>query len=311
MHIYYLTFVQILVDTSLKYRDTPVPSPTKRASNVPANKRVEMLRSCEVDMKREAAKTQIKATSELENVIHTNRKNAMETIPVPNSPVKIAQPKIRARCSPRKTHLTNFMSQNMMYADLLRKQHVDIEDSPATTLISVPDEHHESKMKRSPCLQFNALGVDIGKQLLPPKSPRPRRRISNHSTRDRMDDSDTDSEMIKGNDAAVLRTKDIDSLSRCELEPYAIDRFNRCRLQRQPQLNKVNKQCKIAAIAKESLNIDSNGRHFHSIDVTNRNAEIRNKYCPQSEPVKRKIYSENLNNRLQCSIDMETGILRI
>ncbi|XP_017835857.1 uncharacterized protein LOC108595188 isoform X2 [Drosophila busckii] len=84
-------------------RDTPVSSP--RRINPLANKRVEMLKHSEVE-----AKKQVPPTPPLENELAAaiNKRIELlkfETASPPNSP-KLG------RCSPRKTHLTNFMNQN-------------------------------------------------------------------------------------------------------------------------------------------------------------------------------------------------------
>ncbi|XP_026842213.1 uncharacterized protein LOC6590750 [Drosophila persimilis] len=90
-------------------RDTPVASP--RRVNPLANKRVEMLKHSEVDSKKQPA---LPATppSEHELAAAINKRiemlkfaeNSAASSP-PNSPKP-------GRCSPRKTHLTNFMNQN-------------------------------------------------------------------------------------------------------------------------------------------------------------------------------------------------------
>lgn len=263
-----------------------------------------MLRCCEIDLRREAAKTQAKPGAEHESAIHTTKKVTLESDPIPHSPVKNAQPKSKARFSPRKTHLTNFMNQNMMYADLLRKQHGNMEDTSAAASISTPNEYHETKMKRSPCLQFNELGVGARKQVVPPKSPMPRRRFSGHSPRDHMDDTDSDSDVISAKSSSALKTKEKNSLLRNEYGTNANGKAKRTRTHRQHQVNDARNPNKSGEISY----IESNARYLHSIDLVNRYAMTH--YCPLSEPVKRKIYAEKPNDRFPCSIDMETGIVR-
>ncbi|XP_030384185.1 uncharacterized protein LOC115631545 isoform X1 [Scaptodrosophila lebanonensis] len=86
-------------------RDTPVASP--RRLNPLANKRVEMLKNSEVESKKQAA-PQKEPTSDHELAAAINKRIELlkfETASAPNSPKM-------GRCSPRKTHLTNFMNQN-------------------------------------------------------------------------------------------------------------------------------------------------------------------------------------------------------
>ncbi|SPP74484.1 uncharacterized protein LOC117592200 isoform X1 [Drosophila guanche] len=90
-------------------RDTPVASP--RRVNPLANKRVEMLKHSEVDSKKQPAPP-VTPPSEHELAAAINKRiemlkfaeNSTASSP-PNSPKP-------GRCSPRKTHLTNFINQN-------------------------------------------------------------------------------------------------------------------------------------------------------------------------------------------------------
>lgn len=90
-------------------RDTPVASP--RRLNPLANKRVEMLKQSEVESKKQAPPAQ--STPPLENELAAAINKRIELLKFetsvgaspPNSPKA-------GRCSPRKTHLTNFMNQN-------------------------------------------------------------------------------------------------------------------------------------------------------------------------------------------------------
>ncbi|KAH8252509.1 hypothetical protein KR032_000281 [Drosophila birchii] len=89
-------------------RDTPVASP--RRLNPLANKRVEMLKHSEVDAKKQVSPPN---STPLENELAAAINKRIEMLKFetssaaspPNSPKP-------GRCSPRKTHLTNFMNQN-------------------------------------------------------------------------------------------------------------------------------------------------------------------------------------------------------
>ncbi|KAH8261680.1 hypothetical protein KR044_013255 [Drosophila immigrans] len=90
-------------------RDTPVASP--RRLNPLANKRVEMLKNSEVESKKQPAPVPPTPPLEHELAAAINKRIEMLKFETnagaspPNSPKP-------GRCSPRKTHLTNFMNQN-------------------------------------------------------------------------------------------------------------------------------------------------------------------------------------------------------
>ncbi|XP_017070473.2 uncharacterized protein LOC108107443 isoform X2 [Drosophila eugracilis] len=89
-------------------RDTPVASP--RRLNPLANKRVEMLKNSEVDPKKQA---QLPNSASLEHEIAAAINKRIEILKF--NPLSVASPPNSpklGRCSPRKTHLTNFISQN-------------------------------------------------------------------------------------------------------------------------------------------------------------------------------------------------------
>lgn len=266
-----------------------------------------MLRNCEVDIRREPSRSQVKPGTEQSNTSIAYRNESSETCPVPSSPVKIAHPKCSGvRFSPRKTHLTNFINQNITPADILRRQHSD----ELATIISVshPSEPYETKMKRSPCLQFNTLS-DSRKKLLPPKSPLPRRRFRSQSPHNRIEESDSDNDL-----KADLPFKKLDSIA---YNGRGINGINDCKVNQPWHDNRLHTDDIVNqnTIAIPSIRIvSSNGsddRPFRSIDVTHRSAE--DYYCPQSEPVKRKIYSESekILDSLQRSFDMESGRILI
>ena len=87
-----------------------------RRQNIPTNKRVEMLRNCEVDLKRELAKTCNKPQDSSLHVINKRlevlRCETSASMSAPSSPRT-------NRVVPIKTHVTNFIYQNEM--DLRQK----------------------------------------------------------------------------------------------------------------------------------------------------------------------------------------------
>ncbi|XP_037887393.1 uncharacterized protein LOC119636216 isoform X2 [Glossina fuscipes] len=123
-------------------RETPVASP--RRVNPLANKRVEMIKNCEIEPKRDFSKQQsqqqqqqqqqqqltnkLRSSSELseqELTAAVNKRIELlkyESNSPPNSPKLVP-------CSPRKTHLTNFINQNLTNDLINRKSY---ENSPLT-----------------------------------------------------------------------------------------------------------------------------------------------------------------------------------
>lgn len=278
---------------NLHCSETPVPSPSRRICNVPANKRVEMLRNCEADLRRELSKTQSKNESE----IVCNKKEAFET---PISPVKISYANGNGgRFSPRKTHLTNFISQNIAPAEMLRRQSVP--ESQATAL---PIEAYETKMKRSPCLQFNTGSRN---KMTPPKSPTPRRRFRSQSPRVCIEESDSDSDTINANGPMK---KPSSNSKRSEINGNKENKLRHSwrKMRQSAAKEDIINQNTIAAPQNDAEGSEtSDNRPFRScLDPANRYAEMY--YCPQSEPLKRKIYSEKTLDRLQKSFDMESGM---
>lgn len=104
-------------------RETPVPSP--RRINPLVNKRVEMIKNCEIEPKRDFQKQQqsspkkhcLSDLSDQELTAAVNKRIEilkLDTHSPPGSP-KLGQ------CSPRRTHLTNFINQNTPSEGNVRK----------------------------------------------------------------------------------------------------------------------------------------------------------------------------------------------
>lgn len=261
-----------------------------------------MLRNCEADLRRELLKTQSKPNNEVtENVI--NRKDSFEMLAAPSSPVKVNYANGNGgRFSPRKTHLTNFINQNITPVELLRRQNpVDGPSAPSAGSM----DGFETKMKRSPCLQFNMCNNRA--KMTPPKSPMPRRRFRSQSPRICID-SDSDSDTLNGNPPnTVIQKKNSNASKRGEINRNKENKLQHSwRKSRQSMVQKddIINQNTIQTTEVDVLDTVDH-RPFRSIDMAHRITESF--YCPQSEPLKRKIYSEKTLDRLQKSLDMESG----
>lgn len=106
-----------LAAPAVPQKELPVPTiiASPRRQNVPTNKRVEMLRNCEVDLKRELAKTSNQQQSQPQHPATIINKR-LEILRYETSISAPSSPKTN-RVAPVKTHVTNFIYQNEM--DLL------------------------------------------------------------------------------------------------------------------------------------------------------------------------------------------------
>jgi hypothetical protein len=255
-------------------KETSMISP-RRLCQIPTNKRVEMLRNCEADLKREIAKSQAQngRAQEIsdnlnpsEGFIVNKRVEILryETVSAPNSP------KNTRAAAPLKTHVTNFIHQNVEPADLLRKN-----QNPAIEPTKKPDI--------TPKLHHNGHHITHK----PPKSPAPsRRRFRSQSPRHCIaSDSDSDEKVVK---PSSKRDK-----------------------------NKENQKSShtISNHKSSTVEIIHNGQQkpplisFRSVDIGNNISD--DLYCPQSEPLKRKIYAgSSTYDRIQRTLDIESGKIR-
>jgi hypothetical protein len=94
-------------------KDLPIPTTiaSPRRQNVPTNKRVEMLRNCEVDLKRELAKTSNQQQTVQPQHPSTIINKRLEILRYETSMSAPSSPKTN-RVAPVKTHVTNFIYQN-------------------------------------------------------------------------------------------------------------------------------------------------------------------------------------------------------
>lgn len=260
-----------------------------------------MLRNCEADLRRELLKTQSKPTNEVTEIT-VNRKESFETLATPSSPVKINYANGNGgRFSPRKTHLTNFINQNITPAELMRRPNsTDMQNNQQPTTMEV----YETKMKRSPCLQFNTINNRT--KITPPKSPMPRRRFRSQSPRICIE-SDSDSDTLNGNSPnVVVQKKPMPFIKRGEINRNKENKLRHTWRKSRQSVGQddILNQNTIPISEVQQLEA-SDHRPFRSIDIAHHITETF--YCPQSEPLKRKIYSEKTLDRLQKSLEMESG----
>ncbi|XP_053687965.1 uncharacterized protein LOC128737367 [Sabethes cyaneus] len=283
---------------------TTICSP-RRICNPPANKRVEILRNCEADLKRELAKTCSQRCSEngaelnpIEGVIINKRLEVLRyetSISAPNSPKN-------SRVIPRKTHVSNFINQNMC-SELIRRQN-----------------DNENDLKSA---KMSTQAVTYERNIVPPKSPIiTRRRFRSQSPKLSIDsDSDSDCDLSRNLDKNHNKSK-------CNKENISSARKNITG----KQLNTFRHTIHSAGLAGEgdsfateeiatvgktiiyssSLNESDMKRgiqksplmSFRSVDIGNTITD--DSYCPQSEPLKRKIYTGSSTfEKIQRSLDAD------
>lgn len=217
--------------TSKEVPQTVISSP-RRVCNVPTNKRVEMLRNCEVDLKRELSKTCNKFNDAPPTNAHSIIHKRLEMLRYETSVSAPSSPKTN-RVAPIKTHVTNFIYQNEI--ELVHRR----ETSSKST----------------------------------PKSPAPLRRRFLTPKQDA--DSDSESDNKSSHSKALGKENCCKQISRIKVEHEPAKN-------NQPMIS------------------------FRSV-VCN-NAEAEDLFFPQSEPLKRKIYSCNSTiDKIQRSLDFDSG----
>lgn len=260
-------------------RETPVASP-RRVCNPLANKRVEMLKQCEADIKRELLKQQQKNLDAENNISIDNgalnkRLESLkyETNSAPNSPKS-------SRFSPRKTHITNFINQN-----------APPEVPPRRSSIPEPPP-------RSPQLQVNGHAIK-GKSASPLNH---RRRFRSQSPKKQQ---------------PICSDSDSDDNSNSSMKQN-LSRRSRSLRSKQDDEDRSNRNC-LPEIQKITI--------YNESDYTNRNVNVKpplmsfksfggvaasvnmSSYCPQSEPLKRKVYRGSSSfERIKKSLDLDSEI---
>lgn len=288
-YIFELKSIKLILSSC---RETPVASP-RRTCNVPTNKRVEMLRNCELELKRELAKTSLNShkqneTGDLKSDNHPHNKRIdvlkYETTSAPNSPKS-------CRFSPRKTHVTNFINQNASPTEIMRRQNVPEPVQIHPQPIPPPTIH-------SPRIQLNGQTM-----LTPPRSPTPsRRRFRSHSPKCLDPDStDSEAEAQKSNHKpGLIRSSNINfTKDQNHNNPFYDEVIKRVPTP-EDLINRNTEQELVEVRKKPPL------MTFRSVDMGNQLPEIS--YCPQSEPLKRKIYRcSSTFDKIQKSLDIDSG----
>ncbi|XP_055602696.1 uncharacterized protein DDB_G0283357 [Uranotaenia lowii] len=268
----------------------------RRICNPPANKRVEMLRNCEADLKRELAKTCSQKCSEngidlnpIEGVIVNKRLEVIRyetSISAPNSPKN-------TRVIPRKTHVTNFISQN--HCPEIGKRQCD----------------HENDLKSA---KTSSQSVAYDRNIVPPRSPViVRRRFRSQSPKqDLVSDSDSDdlSRNLDKNHCKNKSNKENVS-NRKSITGKQLNNFRHTI--HAPSGTNSGVDDPRAVVYSGSLNeseLKQRSMHksplmsFRSVDIGNKLTE--DSYCPQSEPLKRKIYTcSSTFEKIQRSLDAD------
>lgn len=157
-----------------------------RRQNIPTNKRVEMLRNCEVDLKRELSKTSNKP----QDSVHITNKR-LEILRCETSSLSAPSSPRSNRVVPIKTHVTNFIYQNEMDLGSSRpskpmspklinkrfltpKNEVDTDsESDGTNLKSIK--------KENPQIQFRSIVCNNDDLFFPQSEPLKRKIYSRNS----------------------------------------------------------------------------------------------------------------------------------
>lgn len=270
-----------------------------------------MLRNCEADLRRELAKAQKQSATEpiidaaassgLDSLLINKRIEVLriETNSTPNSP------KCMNRFSPRKTHVSNFICQNA--TDLMRRKSSADPISSKIELLPVAATEQTGTSKYSPQLQLN------GRRLMsPPKSPTPmRRRFRSQSPRVSIDsDTDSDDDKMKPK-TAPLRIKTPPSRRRIVATTEVNgnkENVTGCRKSIRKLIKSKSdaRDRKTAVTTEDEINRNTNQLlSFRSIDMGN---QMFPDYCPQSEPLKRKIYSGSQTlEKFKKNLEIDSG----
>lgn len=124
-------------------KEIPTVICSPRRQNVPTNKRVEMLRNCEVDLKRELSKT---SNNQLNNkcldMPSTVINKRLEILRYETSMSAPSSPKTN-RVAPIKTHVTNFIYQNEVQTNVTGKVKPAMSPTPLTRRFLTPKQQHD------------------------------------------------------------------------------------------------------------------------------------------------------------------------
>ncbi|XP_055620668.1 uncharacterized protein LOC129764977 isoform X2 [Toxorhynchites rutilus septentrionalis] len=283
-------------------KEPPIICSPRRVCNPPANKRVEMLRNYEADLKRELAKTCSQKCSEsgtelnpVEGVIVNKRLEVIRyetSISAPNSPKN-------SRMIPRKTHVTNFINQNHC-SELARRAN------------EYENDFKNAKMSPQPAM--------YERNIVPPKSPTiTRRRFRSQSPKVNIEsDSDSDelNRNLDKNHTKTKSNKENISSTRRSITGKQLNNFRHtihtAGSTAEDAVSIPNGRT-VAYSSSLNENDMKRGMHksplmsFRSVDIGNTIAD--DSYCPQSEPLKRKIYTcSSTFEKIQRSLDADPEI---
>lgn len=210
-----------------------------RRVNPLANKRVEMIKNCEIDLQKQQQQAQSKTRSseltEQELTAAVNKRIEMLKLETQSPP---GSPKLGA-CSPRKTHLTNFINQNISPEVGLRKN----VNSPLV-------QRRSLSPTPSPLQKRRLVAQQQG-------NPKTQSIIPNHNLGTQLSDSDQDYHALKTNDHLNL---------------------NFLQAHQQASSNEYNDAINHNTIQRE---------------ISGMGPKTAFNYCPQSEPLKRKVYKSH------------------
>lgn len=246
-----------------------------------------------------------------------------ETNSAPNSPKS-------GRFSPRKTHITNFINQNVTPPSIpppITSSPIELTTRKNNLSSTSSDIIGHQKLQSQIQLNKNSLKSASN-------SPSIRRRIRSQSPRITIDsDSDTDDDQNKKSSTSTLRNTnqhhiqkfDIinndnhHSNSKTEINDKILSKKVHQKIRDlKDDLNNKNLELSLQKMSLyDELDYENHNNiidtkkpsliSFRSIDMGNKNS-INVSYCPQSEPLKRKIYKGSSSfERLKKSLDMESG----
>lgn len=237
----------------------PIINSPRRVCNIPTNKRVEILRNCEVDLKRELSKTSAQGVavagvkSQVANDLppsnaHTVINKRLEMLRYETTSMSAPSSPKNNRVAPIKTHITNFIYQN--------------------------------EIELSPRRYGNA--VEISPKSSPKKSPAQLRRRFFTPRQDADSDSDSDN---KSTHSRASGNKENFAMCR-------VSSSNVITIRTEPKTTNPQPPPMIS---------------FRSVICNNMTTEET--FLPQSEPLKRKIYSRNNKtiDKIQRSLEFDEG----
>ncbi|XP_012154795.1 uncharacterized protein LOC101458371 [Ceratitis capitata] len=269
-------------------RDTPVSSP--RRVNPLANKRVEMLKNCEADTRREQLKQAQQRSLDAMQSEKQQRQQQQDLAAAINrridllrhAPASAPNSPRFSRCSPRKTHLTNFINQN-----------VPPEVPPRKALDTTKPPQSPQLQLNGRCMRQSPTGTPLQERRFRSQSPVSRHKFSGFLQRTQNFDSDSESETQNECDGGELSRDDcsaavVDAVNHNYLPEFA-------RLSRYDEADLSNHNVANSKVKSGKSVEDWQARMLHA--------------CPQSEPLKRKVYSGSSTfERIKKSFDLEAEI---